>query len=130
MREDLRTAIYARVSSERQAGDSTIASQIAALEARVSADGLVLVPERPHARAALPGCLPHRPHVHQPVLHDQRPRVPCGQHPLPGVPRNRAWLVAGLARLHRGHQQRRHDCRSGRERAPHLLARRPRGSLR
>jgi len=44
MREDLRTAIYARVSSEQQAGDSTIASQIAALEARVSADGLVLVP--------------------------------------------------------------------------------------
>jgi len=45
MREALRTAIYARVSSEQQAGDSTIASQLAALEGRVSADGLVLVPD-------------------------------------------------------------------------------------
>jgi len=32
MREDLRTALYARVSSEQQAGDSTIVSQLAALE--------------------------------------------------------------------------------------------------
>ncbi len=45
MREDLCTALYARVSSEQQAGDSTIASQLAALEARVLADGLVLVPD-------------------------------------------------------------------------------------
>ncbi len=30
MRDDLRTALYARVSSEQQAGDSTIASQLAA----------------------------------------------------------------------------------------------------
>ncbi len=45
MREDLRTAIYARVSSEQQAGDSTIASQVAALEGRVLVDGLVLVPD-------------------------------------------------------------------------------------
>jgi len=45
MREDLRTALYARVSSEQQAGDSTIASQLAALEARVSEDGLTVLPE-------------------------------------------------------------------------------------
>ena len=43
MREALRIAVYARVSSEQQ-GDSTIASQMAALEARVSADGLALLP--------------------------------------------------------------------------------------
>ncbi len=30
MRDNLRTALYARVSSEQQAGDSTIASQLAA----------------------------------------------------------------------------------------------------
>ena len=45
MREDLRAALYARVSSEQQVGGSTIASQLAALEARVSTDGLVLAPD-------------------------------------------------------------------------------------
>ena len=44
MRESLRAALYARVSSEQQADDSTIASQLAALEARVSEDGLALLP--------------------------------------------------------------------------------------
>ena len=44
MRESLCAAVYARVSSEQQAGDSTIASQRAALEARVSEDGLALLP--------------------------------------------------------------------------------------
>src|SRR4051812_27828752 len=42
MQQLLRVAIYARVSSEHQAGEDTIASQIAALEARLSADGLVV----------------------------------------------------------------------------------------
>ena len=42
MQQPLRTAIYARVSSEQQTDGNTIASQIAALEARVSADELVL----------------------------------------------------------------------------------------
>src|SRR3954469_18928324 len=37
-------AIYARVSSEQQATSSTIASQIAALEARLAQDGLALMP--------------------------------------------------------------------------------------
>jgi len=36
----LRPAIYARVSSEQQAKDHTIASQIQAIKARVSDDGL------------------------------------------------------------------------------------------
>ena len=43
MQQDLRVAVYARVSSE-QAGESTIASQLAALEARVAADGLERFP--------------------------------------------------------------------------------------
>jgi site-specific DNA recombinase len=45
MQQDLRVAVYARVSSEQQAGESTIASQLAALETRVAADGLALLPE-------------------------------------------------------------------------------------
>ena len=40
----LRVAIYARVSSDQQAG-GTIASQIAALEARVIQEGLRLEPD-------------------------------------------------------------------------------------
>jgi len=61
MREALRTAIYARVSSEQQAGDSTIASQLAALEARVSADGLVLVPDHHFADDGYSGATLVRP---------------------------------------------------------------------
>jgi len=45
MRQDLRIAVYARVSSEQQAGGSTISSQLAALDARISTDGLVLLPD-------------------------------------------------------------------------------------
>src|SRR5918912_3586517 len=41
----LRVAIYARVSTEQQASDNTIASQIAALEVRVAQDGLHLTPD-------------------------------------------------------------------------------------
>lgn len=43
MRDALRIAVYARVSSE-QHGNSTIASQMGAVEAWVSADGLALLP--------------------------------------------------------------------------------------
>jgi site-specific DNA recombinase len=45
MREDLRPALYARVSSEQQAGSNTIASQLAALEARIAADQMTVLPE-------------------------------------------------------------------------------------
>lgn len=38
----IRTALYARVSSERQAKENTIASQLAELRERIAADGLVL----------------------------------------------------------------------------------------
>ena len=41
----LQAAIYARVSSERQAETHTIASQLAALRARVAQDGLALSEE-------------------------------------------------------------------------------------
>ena len=40
----IQSALYARVSSERQATTQTIASQVAALRERVTADGLA-VPE-------------------------------------------------------------------------------------
>jgi len=41
----LRSAIYARVSSEQQASAQTIASQLAMLEARLGQDGVLLSPE-------------------------------------------------------------------------------------
>ena len=41
----LRVAIYARVSSERQAQESTIASQLEAIDRRVRDDGLSCDPE-------------------------------------------------------------------------------------
>src|SRR3954467_7058016 len=37
-----RVALYARVSSDKQAKDNTIASQVEALEARIRADGLAV----------------------------------------------------------------------------------------
>jgi site-specific DNA recombinase len=43
--KNVAVAIYARVSSEQQAQTQTIASQVAALRARVAADGCVLLPE-------------------------------------------------------------------------------------
>lgn len=43
--KDGRTALYARVSSETQARDNTIASQIAALRERIAADGFLLEPD-------------------------------------------------------------------------------------
>jgi site-specific DNA recombinase len=42
---ECRAAFYARVSSEAQARDHTIASQVAALRERVAADGAVMVPD-------------------------------------------------------------------------------------
>src|SRR5690242_11917331 len=57
----LRTAIYARVSSEQQADDNTIASQIAALEARVAQDGLALLPDHRFTDAGYSGATLVRP---------------------------------------------------------------------
>ena len=41
----MRAALYARVSSEQQVRDETIASQLGALRQRIAADGLALVPD-------------------------------------------------------------------------------------
>jgi site-specific DNA recombinase len=57
----LRAAIYARVSSEQQADDNTIASQIAALEARVAQDGVALVPDHRFTDAGYSGATLVRP---------------------------------------------------------------------
>ncbi len=46
MQQLQRVAIYARVSSEQRTGEDTIASQLAALQARVSSDGQVLPAEQ------------------------------------------------------------------------------------
>jgi site-specific DNA recombinase len=42
---ECRAAFYARVSSEAQARDRTIASQVAALRERVAADGAMMDPD-------------------------------------------------------------------------------------
>ena len=57
----MRVAIYARVSSEQQATDSTIASQIAALEARLAQDGLSLTPDDRFADEGYSGATLVRP---------------------------------------------------------------------
>ena len=43
--KNLAVALYARVSSDQQAQAQTIDSQVAALRARVAADGCLLLPE-------------------------------------------------------------------------------------
>ena len=43
--QPLHAAIYARVSSDQQTADNTIASQLAALEARLTQEGLRVAPE-------------------------------------------------------------------------------------
>jgi site-specific DNA recombinase len=60
MRE-LQAAIYARVSSEQQAEAQTIASQVAALRARVLDDGVTLVDERTFIDAGYSGATLVRP---------------------------------------------------------------------
>ena len=43
--QPLHAAIYARVSSDQQTADNTIASQLAALETRLTHEGLRVAPE-------------------------------------------------------------------------------------
>src|SRR4051812_382182 len=57
----VQAAIYARVYSEQQADAHTIASQVAALKARVTADGLILPPERQFIDAGYSGATLVRP---------------------------------------------------------------------
>jgi resolvase-like protein len=54
----IRAAIYARVSSEQQATDSTINSQIAALEARLAQDCLSLMPDERFCDEGYSGATP------------------------------------------------------------------------
>ncbi len=58
---DLQAAIYARVSSEQQATAHTIASQLAALRERVSADDLVLLEDRTYIDEGYSGATLIRP---------------------------------------------------------------------
>src|SRR3954453_19278695 len=55
------TAIYARVSSDRQTADKTIASQLAPLEARMAAGGLRAAPEHRFVDEAFSGAPLVRP---------------------------------------------------------------------
>jgi site-specific DNA recombinase len=65
MGEALLAAIYARVSSEQQAEDHTIASQVAALRARVAEDGLQLPVEREFLDEGYSGATLIRPALEQ-----------------------------------------------------------------
>src|SRR6266851_2499829 len=62
---DVLAAIYARVSSEQQAEDHTIASQVAALRARVADDGLALSAEREFLDEGYSGATLVRPVLEQ-----------------------------------------------------------------
>jgi site-specific DNA recombinase len=57
----LNGAIYARVSSEQQTSDNTIASQIEALETRLAQDGLTLVPDERYTDEGYSGATLVRP---------------------------------------------------------------------
>ena len=59
--EHIQAASYARVSSEQQAEANTIASQVAALQARVAEDGLALPLERQFADEGFSGATLIRP---------------------------------------------------------------------
>src|SRR5258705_12882227 len=54
-------ALYARVSSESQARDNTIASQVAALRARIAADGFQLEPDHNYVDEGYSGAILFRP---------------------------------------------------------------------
>src|SRR5208282_5546328 len=54
-------ALYARVSSESQARDNTIASQVTALRERIAADGLPLEPDHSYVDEGYSGSIPYRP---------------------------------------------------------------------
>ncbi len=57
----IQCALYARVSSESQARDNTIASQVSALRERIAADGLQLEPDHSYEDEGYSGsCLVRR----------------------------------------------------------------------
>jgi site-specific DNA recombinase len=61
----LQAALYARVSSERQAEAQTVASQVAALRERVAADGLALPEAMPCIDEGYSGAVLVRPALEQ-----------------------------------------------------------------
>src|SRR5271155_702512 len=58
---DVPCALYARVSSESQARDNTIASQVAALRERIVADGFLLEPDHSYEDEGYSGSILSRP---------------------------------------------------------------------
>ena len=56
-----RCALYARVSSESQARDNTIASQVLALRERIAADGFSLEPDQSYVDEGYSGSILARP---------------------------------------------------------------------
>ena len=54
-------ALYARVSSESQARDNTIASQVTALRGRIAADGFQLEPDHNYVDEGYSGAILFRP---------------------------------------------------------------------
>ena len=58
---DVECALYARVSSESQARDNTIASQVAALRERIVADGFLLEPDHSYEDEGYSGSVLSRP---------------------------------------------------------------------
>jgi site-specific DNA recombinase len=59
--DDRRVALYARVSTEQQARNHTIASQVAALRERITADGGQLEPDDVYVDEGYSGSLLLRP---------------------------------------------------------------------
>jgi site-specific DNA recombinase len=58
---EVQCALYARVSSESQARDNTIASQVTALRERIAADGLPLEPDHSYVDEGYSGSILSRP---------------------------------------------------------------------
>jgi len=67
-------ALYARVSSESQARNNTIGSQIAALRERIAADGFQLEPDHTYVDEGYSGAILFRP-----ALERLRDAVAAGQ---------------------------------------------------
>src|SRR4051794_36316393 len=63
--QPLHAAIYARVSSDQQTADKTIASQLAALEARLAQEGLRVAPEHRFLDEGYSGATLVRPALEQ-----------------------------------------------------------------
>jgi site-specific DNA recombinase len=68
---EVQCALYARVSSESQARDKTIASQITALRERIAADGFPLEPDHSYMDEGYSGSILSRPAL-------ERLRDACG----------------------------------------------------